>query len=78
MVSKVMAALRTMNDPYTLAGAEVATRYCSPQNRASELSPEVFARYLEVSPSPGVLSRKLAVPLMPSPCPQPCLGTYYG
>ena len=29
------------------AGAEVATRYCSPQNRASELSPEVFARYLE-------------------------------
>ena len=48
MVSKVMAALRTMNDPYPLAGAEVATRYCSPQNRASELSPEVFARYLEV------------------------------
>ena len=25
----------------------MATRYCSPQNRASELSPEVFARYLE-------------------------------
>ena len=42
-----MAALRTMNEPYPLAGAEVATRYCSPQNRASELSPEVFARYLE-------------------------------
>ena len=46
-LSKVMAALRTMNEPYPLAGAEVATRYCSPQNRASELSPEVFARYLE-------------------------------
>jgi len=46
VISKVMAALRTMNDPYPLAGAEVATRYCSPQNRASELSPEVFARYL--------------------------------
>eukprot|EP00966_Prymnesium_polylepis_P314786 7273465-Prymnesium_polylepis.1 len=25
----------------------MATRYCSPRNRASELNPEVFARYLE-------------------------------
>ena len=25
----------------------MATRYCSPLNRASELSPQVFAKYLE-------------------------------
>jgi hypothetical protein len=42
-----MRALRSMDDPYPLHGAAVATRYCSPRNRASELSPEVFARYLE-------------------------------
>ena len=29
-----------------LSGAAIATRYCSPRNRASELQPEVFARYL--------------------------------
>jgi hypothetical protein len=47
VIDKVMAALRHMDEPYPLHGAEVATRYCSPQNRASELSPAVFARYLE-------------------------------
>ncbi len=40
---QVMRALR--DDP--LDGAAVATRYCSPSNRASELSPETFARYLQ-------------------------------
>ena len=40
---QVMRALR--DDP--LGGAAVATRYCSPSNRASELSPETFARYLQ-------------------------------
>jgi hypothetical protein len=65
-----MAALRTKNDPDPLAGAEVATRYCSPQNRASELSPEVFARYLEVRPRPVELSRRWTgpLPLIPRPC----------
>jgi len=47
VAGKVMRALRKMNEPYPLHGAAVATRYCSPQNRASELSPQVFARYLE-------------------------------
>ena len=47
VVGKVMRALRRMDEPYPLHGAVVATRYCSPQNRASELSPQVFARYLE-------------------------------
>ena len=47
VVHKVMRSLRDMNDPYPLHGAAVATRYCSPRNRASELSPAVFARYLE-------------------------------
>jgi hypothetical protein len=47
VVAKVMRALRKMDAPYPLHGAAVATRYCSPQNRASQLSPQVFARYLE-------------------------------
>lgn len=47
VVEKVMRALRHMDDPHPLHGAEVATRYCSPRNRASELTPAVFARYLE-------------------------------
>lgn len=47
VVRNVMKALRKMNEPYELHGAVVATRYCSPRNRASELSPQVFARYLE-------------------------------
>jgi len=47
VVRKVMRALRNMDDPYPLHGAVVATRYCSPQNRASELSPQIFARYLQ-------------------------------
>lgn len=47
VISKVMRALRRMNEPYPLHGAAVATRYCSPTNRASELSPQVFARYLD-------------------------------
>ena len=47
VVRNVMRALRDMDEPYALHGAVVATRYCSPRNRASELSPEVFASYLE-------------------------------
>jgi hypothetical protein len=47
VVRKVMLALRDMDKPYPLHGAVVATRYCSPRNRASELSPEMFASYLE-------------------------------
>lgn len=47
VVMDVMSALRNMNEPYALHGAVVATRYCSPRNRASELSPEVFAKYLD-------------------------------
>ena len=30
-----------------LVGATVATRYCSPQNRAAQLTPEIFASYLD-------------------------------
>ena len=47
VVDKVMKALRYMDEPYPLHGASVATRYCSPRNRASELSPAVFASYME-------------------------------
>eukprot|EP00322_Chrysochromulina_rotalis_P027974 CAMPEP_0115851772 /NCGR_PEP_ID=MMETSP0287-20121206/12653_1 /TAXON_ID=412157 /ORGANISM="Chrysochromulina rotalis, Strain UIO044" /LENGTH=335 /DNA_ID=CAMNT_0003305813 /DNA_START=1 /DNA_END=1008 /DNA_ORIENTATION=- len=47
VIGKVMRALRNMDTPYAFHGAAVATRYCSPKNRASELSPQVFARYLE-------------------------------
>jgi len=47
VVDRVMKALRHMDEPYPLHGAAVATRYCSPRNRASELSPAVFAGYLE-------------------------------
>lgn len=47
VVEKVMRALRTMDDPTPFHGAMVATRYCSPRNRASELSPQVFAQYLK-------------------------------
>ena len=47
VVTKVMKALRDMDAPYPFHGACVATRYCSPQNRAAELSPQVFASYLE-------------------------------
>jgi len=47
VVTKVMKALRSMDEPYPYHGACVATRYCSPQNRAAELSPQVFASYLE-------------------------------
>jgi len=47
VVLNVMQALREMDDPYPLHGAVVATRFCSPRNRASELSPQVFAKYLE-------------------------------
>lgn len=46
VVTRVMKAIRQMDEPYPLHGAAVATRYCSPNNRASELSPAVFATYL--------------------------------
>jgi len=47
IVDNVMRALRRMDEPSPLHGAAVATQYCSPNNRASELSPAVFARYLD-------------------------------
>jgi len=47
VVLDIMRALRDMDEPYPLHGAVVATRKCSPRNRASELSPQVFAKYLE-------------------------------
>ena len=46
VVETVMQALRKPDDPYPLHGAEVAIRYCSPTNRASQLSPQSFAQYL--------------------------------
>ena len=46
VVRTVMEAVRSINAPYALHGAEVAIRYCSPTNRASQLTPAAFARYL--------------------------------
>lgn len=46
VVERVMRALRKPNEPYPLHGAEVAIRYCSPTNRASQLSPAAFSQYL--------------------------------
>ena len=46
VVDAVMRALRRADDPYPLHGAEVAVRYCSPTNKASQLSPQAFASYL--------------------------------
>eukprot|EP00965_Chrysotila_dentata_P090165 2976193-Pleurochrysis_carterae.AAC.3 len=47
VVEKVMQALRNMDTPYKLHGAAVATRYCAPSNRASELTPAAFAKYMQ-------------------------------
>mmetsp|Transcript_15504 Transcript_15504/g.49923 ORF Transcript_15504/g.49923 Transcript_15504/m.49923 type:complete len:356 (-) Transcript_15504:221-1288(-) len=47
VVAKVMRALRQMDEPTKHHGAVVATQHCSPRNRASELSPAVFAGYLQ-------------------------------
>jgi len=46
VVDTVMRALRQPDEPYPLHGAQVAIRYCSPTNRASQLSPQSFAQYL--------------------------------
>lgn len=46
VIETVMRALRAPDEPYTHHGAEVAIRYCSPTNRASQLSPQGFAQYL--------------------------------
>ena len=46
VVLKVMRAIRKLDDPYPLHGCEVAIRYCSPTNKASQLSPQAFAAYL--------------------------------
>ena len=46
VVEKVQRALRQPDEPYPLHGSELAIRYCSPTNRASQLSPQAFARYL--------------------------------
>eukprot|EP00316_Scyphosphaera_apsteinii_P012146 CAMPEP_0119341584 /NCGR_PEP_ID=MMETSP1333-20130426/102732_1 /TAXON_ID=418940 /ORGANISM="Scyphosphaera apsteinii, Strain RCC1455" /LENGTH=419 /DNA_ID=CAMNT_0007353585 /DNA_START=95 /DNA_END=1354 /DNA_ORIENTATION=+ len=47
VVQTVMGALRHKDEPYAEHGAAVATRYCSPTNRASALTPAQFDRYLE-------------------------------
>ena len=47
VVMTVMRAVRDLNEPYPLHGCEVAIRYCSPTNRASSLSPQSFAQYLD-------------------------------
>ena len=47
VVNEIIKALRHLDEPYPLHGAAVATRYCSPTNRASELSAESFASYLQ-------------------------------
>ena len=57
---QVMRALR--DDP--LDGAAVATRYCSPSNRASELSPETFARYLQAGQSRVIIGGHTSQPVM--------------
>lgn len=44
---KVMRAVRKIDEPYPLHGCEVAIRYCSPTNKASRLSPQSFAQYLD-------------------------------
>jgi hypothetical protein len=46
VVLTIMNAIRKLNEPYPLHGCEVAIRYCSPSNRASRLSPQSFAQYL--------------------------------
>ena len=35
VVNEIIKALRHLDEPYPLHGAAVATRYCSPTNRAS-------------------------------------------
>jgi len=51
IVEEVMRALRSPNDSPSGRsenyGPELAIRYCSPTNRASGLTPQGFARYLE-------------------------------
>ena len=47
VVRTVMEAVRSINEPYALHGAEVAIRYCSPTNRARRLTPQAFAQYLD-------------------------------
>jgi hypothetical protein len=42
-----MRGLRNPNEPHQHAGAAQAVRYCAPTNRASGLTPESFATYLE-------------------------------
>ena len=46
VVLTVMRALRQRDVPYPYHGCEVAIRYCSPTNKASRLSPQAFAQYL--------------------------------
>ena len=68
VVERVMRALRKPNEPYPLHGAEVAIRYCSPTNRASQLSPAAFSQYL-MEPwcaAPALLS--LRAPAVLPPC----------
>lgn len=47
VVDLVMRGLRNPNEPHQHAGAAQAVRYCAPTNRASGLTPESFATYLE-------------------------------
>ena len=74
VVERVMRSLRKPNEPYPLHGAEVAIRYCSPTNRASQLSPAAFSQYL-MEPwcaAPALLS--LRAPAVLPPCSRPVEG----
>jgi len=47
VVDAVMRGMRYPDEPARLDGVAQTVRYCSPTNRASRLSPEAFAAYLE-------------------------------
>lgn len=47
VVDAVMRGMRHPDEPARLDGVTQTVRYCSPTNRASRLSPQAFAAYLE-------------------------------
>ena len=69
---KVMRAVRKIDEPYPLHGCEVAIRYCSPSNKASRLSPQSFAQYLD-EPWYRTRPRRRPTPA-PAPTPTPALA----
>ena len=71
VVREVMTAVRNRDEPYPLHGCEVAIRYCSPRNRASRLSPQSFAQYLD-EPWYKILVEWDAIELGTPPAALPC------